>query len=163
MEGDWGRVATPPTIHRVSEPNSRKLLWRLVGKLAGRLEAPGGSGNCCGDCRFSTPQGLGSVFWQNGCFADFHFWAAGFFRGFYRRIVSPLFVGESAQKNPPGKFSKKSAQIYTTKIPNTFLERGWAIKARAISRSAKLPIGNCFRINYVKVTDTDTNRKLFRN
>ena len=55
-------------------------------------------------------------FWQNGFFADFYFWAAGFFRGFSRRIFSPHFCGKSAQKNPPGKSPRKSSKIYTTKI-----------------------------------------------
>ena len=31
-----------------------------------------------------------------------------------------IFVGKSVQKNPPGK----SPQIYTTKIPDTFLQSG---------------------------------------
>ena len=65
-------------------------------------------------------------FWQNGFFADFYFWAAGFFRGFRRRILSPHFCGKSAQKNPPGKSPAKSSKIYTAKIPDTFLQRGWA-------------------------------------
>ena len=33
-------------------------------------------------------------FRQNGFFADFCFWAAGFFRGFSRRIFSPHFLWE---------------------------------------------------------------------
>ena len=53
-------------------------------------------------------------------FADFYFWAAGFFlAGFFLLI----FVGKSAQKNPPGKSPAKSSKIYTTKIPDTFLQR----------------------------------------
>ena len=55
-------------------------------------------------------------FWQNGFFADFYFWAAGFFRGFSRRIFSPHFCGKSAQKNSLGKSPGKSSKIYTTKI-----------------------------------------------
>ena len=59
-------------------------------------------------------------FWQNGFFADFYFWAAGFFRGFYRRIFSPLFCG----KKCPEKSSRKiPSKITTTKIPDTFLQR----------------------------------------
>ena len=43
--------------------------------------------------------------WQNGFFADFNFRAAGFFRGFCRRIFSPHFCGEKVprkilQENP---------------------------------------------------------------
>ena len=48
-------------------------------------------------------------------FADF---VAGFFL--------LIFVGKSAQKNPPGKSPAKSSKIYTTKIPDTFLQRGRA-------------------------------------
>ena len=48
-------------------------------------------------------------------FADF---VAGFFR--------LIFVGKSAQKNPPGKSPAKSSEIYTTKIPDTFLQSGQA-------------------------------------
>ena len=45
--------------------------------------------------------------WQNGFFADFYFWAAGFFRGFSRRIFSPHFCGkkcpEKSSRKIPGK------------------------------------------------------------
>ena len=66
-------------------------------------------------------------FRQNGFFADFYFWAAGF----SSRIFSPDFFssflwGKSAQKNPPGKSRSKSSKIYTTKIADTFLQRGRA-------------------------------------
>ena len=51
-------------------------------------------------------------FWQNGFFADFYFWAAGFFRGFSRRIFSPHFCGkkcpEKSSKKIPGKILQKS-------------------------------------------------------
>ena len=53
-------------------------------------------------------------FRQNGFFA--------FLAGFFLLI----FVGKSAQKNPPGKSPAKSSKIYTTKIPDTFLQRGRA-------------------------------------
>ena len=55
-------------------------------------------------------------FWQNGFFADFYFWAAGFFRGFSRRIFFPHFCGKKCPKNPPGKSPQKSSKICTTKI-----------------------------------------------
>ena len=73
---------------------------------------------------------LGSVFGQNGCFADFCFWAAGFFRGFCLQILSPHFCGKNTQKNPPGKSPAKSSEICTTKIPDTFLQRSRAKKLR---------------------------------
>ena len=39
--------------------------------------------------------------WQNGFFVDFYFWAAGFLRGFFRRIFSPDFFlgGTSAERS----------------------------------------------------------------
>ena len=50
--------------------------------------------------------------WQNGFFADFYFWAAGFFRGFLgRRIFSPHFCGkkcpEKSSRKIPGKILQK--------------------------------------------------------
>ena len=75
---------------------------------------------------FYTSPFLRVGFWQNGFFADFYFWAAGFFRGFCRRIFLLILVGKRAQKNPPGKSPAKSSKIYTTKIPDTFLQRGRA-------------------------------------
>ena len=54
--------------------------------------------------------------WQNGFFADFYFWAAGFSRQIFFLLI---FVGKSAQKNPPEKSPAKSSKIYTTKIPDT--------------------------------------------
>ena len=62
------------------------------------------------------PGNIAVGFWQNGFLADFYFWAAGFFRGFSRRIFSPHFCGKSAQKNSLGKSPGKSSKIYTTKI-----------------------------------------------
>ena len=53
-------------------------------------------------------------------FRGFLFWAAGFFRGFSRRIFSRHFVGKSAQKNPPAKSLAKSSKRFTTKSPTHF-------------------------------------------
>ena len=56
-------------------------------------------------------------FWQNGFFADFYFWAAGFFRGFCRRIFFPSFLWrkvhrkilqENPRQNPPKFIQQKS-------------------------------------------------------
>ena len=58
--------------------------------------------------RTNGAQSFRAGFRQNGLFADFYFWATGFFRGFSRRIFLLTFVGKSA----PGKSSK----IYTTKV-----------------------------------------------
>ena len=64
--------------------------------------------------------------WQNGVFAYFCFWPVGFCRGFSRRIFLLIFMGKSAQKNPPGKSLAKSSKFYTTTIPDAFLQRGQA-------------------------------------
>ena len=80
----------------------------------------------------NTPQRRGKYseilragFRQNGFFADFYFWAAGFFRGFPRRIFSPHFCGkkcpekssrENPRENPPNFVQQKSS--------NTFLQIG---------------------------------------
>ena len=54
------------------------------------------------------------------------------------RILSPDFFssflwGKSAQINPPRKSLAKSSKIYTTKVPDKFLQRGraeeWAFDA----------------------------------
>ena len=37
-----------------------------------------------------------------------------------------IFVGKSAQKNPPGKSPTKSSKFYTAKIPDNFLQSGQA-------------------------------------
>ena len=75
----------------------------------------------------ATPSAFVRVgFWQNGFFADFSFWAAGFFRDFVAGLFLLIFVGKKCQKNPPGKSPAKSSKIYTTKIPDTFLQRGRA-------------------------------------
>ena len=63
-------------------------------------------------------------FWQNGFFADFYFWAIGFFRADFVAGFFLVFVGKSAQKSPPGKSPAKSSKIYTTKIPDTHFCRG---------------------------------------
>ena len=50
-----------------------------------------------------------------------------------------IFVGKSAQKNPPRKSPAKSSKIYTTKIPDNFLQRGQAKSSREI----KMQNGSC--------------------
>ena len=65
---------------------------------------------------FSSEEQLGPDFGRMDFFADFYFWAAGFFsRIFSPDFFSSFFVGKSAQKNPPGKSPGKSSKIYTTK------------------------------------------------
>ena len=48
-------------------------------------------------------------------------------------------MGNFAQKNPPGKSVANSSKIYATKIPDTFLHRGWA----KISASTVIAARSC--------------------
>ena len=58
-------------------------------------------------------------FRQNGFFADFYFWAAGFFRGFSRRIFSPHFCGKKCPEKSSRKIPGKILQILYNKNPPT--------------------------------------------
>ena len=59
-------------------------------------------------------------FWQNGFFADFYFWAAGFFGDLVAGFFLLIFVGKSAQKilhenpqqNAPNFIRQKSSDIF---------------------------------------------------
>ena len=56
-------------------------------------------------------------FWQNGFFADFYFLGRRIFsRNFLAGVFLLIFVGKSAQKNPPGKSPRKSSKFCTTNI-----------------------------------------------
>ena len=80
---------------------------------------------------FILARNLRDGFWQNGFFADFYFWAAGFFRGFCRRVFFFLiFVGkvprkilqENPRQNPPKLIQQKS--------PTTFCRGAGRSKSR---------------------------------
>ena len=92
----------------------------------------------------SSPRIVRVGSWQNGFFADFYFWAAGFFADFVAGFFLLIFVGKRAQKNPPGKSPAKSSKMCTTKVPNTFLQRGRA--------------KNCGRRNYRHEAFSDSTR-----
>ena len=59
-------------------------------------------------------------------FADFIFGPPDFFADVVAGFFLLIFVGKSAQKNHPEKSPAKASKIYTTKIPDTFLQRGQA-------------------------------------
>ena len=69
---------------------------------------------------------LGSVLGRTDFLRIFMFQPPNFFPDFLAGFFLLIFVGKSAQKNPPGKSPAKSSKIYTTKIPDTFLQRGRA-------------------------------------
>ena len=54
----------------------------------------------------------------------FIFGPPNFFADFLAGFFLLIFVGKSAQKNPPGKSPGKSSKIYTTKSSDTFLQIG---------------------------------------
>ena len=66
---------------------------------------------------------LGPVFGRTDFPRIFIFGPPDFFADFLAGFFLLIFVGKSAQKNPPGKSPAKSSEIYTTKIPDTFLQR----------------------------------------
>ena len=47
--------------------------------------------------------------WQNGIFVDFYFGPPDIFAGFVTGFFLLIFVGKSAQKNPPGTSPAKSS------------------------------------------------------
>ena len=64
-----------------------------------------------------------------------------FVAGFFLLI---FFVEKSAQKNPPGKSPAKSSKIYTTKIPDTFLQSGRAkITKESLYKAKFLGLFSC--------------------
>ena len=63
-------------------------------------------------------------FWQNGFFADFYFWAAGFFRGFCRRIFSPHFCGKKCPEKSSRKIPGKILQNWYNKNPRHISAEG---------------------------------------
>ena len=109
-------ISPPEKVHSIVNLGGIVKTLRIVNLLSRSI--------------FSTAGSFGDVgvgFWQDGFFVDFDFWAAGFFS----RILSPDFFssflwGKSAQKNPPpGKApAKSSKKFFSTKIPDTFLQRG---------------------------------------
>ena len=71
---------------------------------------------------------LGSDFGRADFSRIFIFGPPDFFADFVAGLFLLIFVGKSVKKNPPGKSPAKSSNIYTAKIPDTFLQRGRAKK-----------------------------------
>ena len=69
---------------------------------------------------------LGSDFGRTDFSRIFIFEPPDFFADFVAGFFLLIFVGKSAQKNPPGKSPAKFSKTYTTKIPDNFLQRGQA-------------------------------------
>ena len=64
--------------------------------------------------------------WQKDFSRIFIFEPPDFFADSVAGVFLLILVGESAQRNPPGKSPAKSSKTYTTKIPDNFLQRGRA-------------------------------------
>ena len=73
---------------------------------------------------------LGSVFGRTDFSWILIFGLPDFFADFVAGFFLLIFVGKSAQKNPPGKPLTKSSKIYTTKSPTHFCRGGRAKKSR---------------------------------
>ena len=117
-----------PSPEGPQSPNSRNCCGDCWGNWRGNSAL---GGECRGELLRSLPllysSRLRIGFWLNGLFAIF---------SLNSRIsvilsldVSPHFCWGQCPENPPGKSPTKSAKIYTTKIPDTFLQRGRAKKA----------------------------------
>ena len=67
--------------------------------------------------RYALKMGfLGPAFGRTDISRIFIFEPPDFFADFLAGFFPLIFVGKSAQKNPPGKSPGKSSKIYTTKI-----------------------------------------------
>ena len=64
----------------------------------------------------TTTEFLGPAFGRTDFSRIFIFEPPDFFADFLAGFFLLIFVGKSAQKNPPGKSPAKSSEIYTTKI-----------------------------------------------
>ena len=76
---------------------------------------------------------LGSALGRTDFSRIFIFEPPDFFADFVAGFFLLIFVGKSAQKNPPGKSPTKSSKFYTTKIPDNFLQRGQAKRLTVIT------------------------------
>ena len=78
--------------------------------------------------KIRSKQKLGAFFrvgfWQNGFFADFYFWAAGFFRGFSPRIFFFSFLWEKCPEKSSRKIPGKILQNLCNKSPRHISAEG---------------------------------------
>ena len=64
------------------------------------------------------------AFWENGFCADFDVWAAGFVRGFCRRIFSPHFCGKKCPEKSSRKIPCKILQNLYNRNPRHISAEG---------------------------------------
>ena len=96
----------------------------------------------CKGVYFKGAYRLGSVLGRTDFSRISIFGPPDFFADFLAGFFLLIFVGKSAQKNPPAKSPAKSSKIYTTKIPDTFLQRGRAniAQSRLFYREMGCPV-----------------------
>ena len=135
MRPTWSWLCKPRSEHLWQWWFSARSAWETTNTKQSWAE-------CSKMVRFLVALDVRAGFRQNGFFADFYFWAAGFFRGFSRRIFLLIFVGKSAQKilqenpreNPPKSIQQKSS--------NTFLQiaqgNRWPDSRESIRRFARI-------------------------
>ena len=84
-------------------------------------------------------------FWQNGFFADFYFWAAGFFCGFSRRIFSPHFCGKKCPEKSSRKIPAKILQdLYNKNPPTHFCRMAGARNCKKKKKQKTLEVQGCY-------------------
>ena len=117
----------------ISKERVSRAAWEPT--LDGRKRAFSKRTRACRDARFKNtsvskwvfgPLLLGPDSGRTDFSRIFIFEPPDFFADFVAGFFLLIFVGKSAQKNPPGKSPAKSSKFYTTKIPDTFLQRGRA-------------------------------------
>ena len=91
-------------------------------------------------------------FWQNGFFVDFYFCAAGFFRGFCRRIFSPHFCGKKCPEKSSRKIPGKILQNLYNKNPRQLSAEGLGQHFRSHWRN--VIIGRFFQWAFSMATAT---------
>ena len=116
-----GRWDTPKTSSSQPKLRYSARQWFQRSNVAGNKR----KGWSCALLHKRAPM-LGSVFGRTDFSRIFFFEPPDFFADFVAGFSLLIFVGKSAQKSPPGKSPAKSSKLYTTKIPDNFLQRGRA-------------------------------------
>ena len=102
----------PPTPHTTCQ--GKKIHERKCGRLWPKLVQIKGTSTRSAKCLFMF---VWVGFWQNRFFADFCFWAAGFFRGICHRFFSPHFCGNKRSEKSSRKIPDKTPQNLHHKNP----------------------------------------------
>ena len=122
-----------PSLKEFKTARAKKTRPNMTGRPGYRtMEMNGGSSAPCLAYTPCVPlfctlfHRLGSVFGRTDFSRIFIFHPPDFVADLVAGFFLLIFVGKSAQKNPPGKSPAKSSKFYTTKIPDNFLQRDQA-------------------------------------